>query len=47
MTKYKCPSCGSVLVFHFAKCDYSCPNPKCRSFYSEHEIKEYYGELEY
>ena len=40
--KKECPFCGTVLEFHFAKCDYSCP--KCNSYYSEHEIKEIYGE---
>ncbi len=43
--KKECPFCGTVLVFHFAKCDYSCP--KCTSNYSEHEINEYYGAGKY
>lgn len=42
MAKRECPKCGTVLEFHFAKCDFSCP--KCNSWYSEHEIKLYYGD---
>lgn len=42
--KKECPKCGTVLEFHFAKFEYSCPNPKCRSWYSEQEIKAIYGD---
>lgn len=39
----ECPKCGAVLVFHFVKGDYYCP--KCNSYYSGHEINQYYGEI--